>query len=417
MIKKIKKLYGSSLYKNAFFLVLNSVIMSVLGFFFWTINARNFDSKDVGLALTLISSMSLIANISILGFDDALIKFLGNSSKKDVKINSIYVLCGLTSLLVSILFLIFIKTLAPNLSILTENLFYVILFVVFTFFWTFFVLTDGVFIALRDSKYVLVKNSIFSVLKLIFPFLLLSLGYLGIFTSWTTSALIAFLFILLILPKRFEYRPKIRFDYHVIKEMFLFSFSNYIMRILMSAPGLLLPLLITNFLSAEKTAYFYIAWMMSEFLAVIPNSISTSLFAETSYNIAHLEKKLRSSIKISYMFLIPILIVLILFHKILLGFFGAEYVENSSMLLLLLAITSIPSVLSTSYITLNRVKKNIKRLIWTGIYFFIVFLSLCLVFIKYFDIIGIGIAWLTTNLIFALYVLNYYGNIKNDQRY
>ena len=405
MFKKFIDLYQSSLYRNAFFLVLNSVIMSGFGFLFWSLNTRFFDSNDVGLALTLISSMSLIGTISLLGFDDALIRFIGKSDKKNVKISAVYSLCIISSLIFSVIFVIFIKSLAPGISLLTNNYFFMALFIIFTIIWTLFILTDGIFIAFRESKYTLIKNSIFSVLKLLLPFVLFGLGFVAMYYSWTIAAIIALLITILLVPKKLFHKPRISVNFDVIKHMFLFSFSNYIMRILLSAPGLLLPLIITNSLSAEKTAYFYVAWMISDLISVIPNSISMSFFAEASYEEGDINNKIKKAIKISYIFIIPILIFVLLFSNFILGFFGESYASNSSSLLKILAIASIPAALNTLFITVNKVRKNIKKLIFVGVYFFVVFLSLVFILVKRYDILGVGIAWLITNIIFSLFVL------------
>lgn len=415
MIKDLLGLYKASLYKNAFFIMLNSIIVSVLGFVFWSLNARNFNSHDVGLALTLISSMSLISNISILGFDDAIIGYLGKSNKKDIQLRSIFMLCGIVTLFLAIIFIVFISLLSPSLLILKENVVYSILFILFTLFWTYFVLLDSVFIAFRDSKFVLIKNSLFSILKLILPLILISLGFIGIYSSWSIAAIISFLFILLILPRNLKFKPHMKLKFEDIKHMFQFSFSNFIMKTLMSTPGLLLPLIITSILSADKTAYFYIPWMILEFLAVIPNSISISLFAEGSQDANNLWGKLKKSIKIGYLFLIPITILLLIFSKFILGVFGKEYLENSLRLLFILAVTTITMPLNSSYITLKRIEKGMKSLVYIGIYYFIMFLGLCLVLIMQYGITGIGISWLITNLIFSFYVIYIYRKMKNEQ--
>ena len=53
--------------------------------------------------------------------------------------------------------------------------------------WVVFNINDSVYIGLRKSEYVLVKQSVFSVAKLVLPWLFLGLGFFGIFGSYSIS--------------------------------------------------------------------------------------------------------------------------------------------------------------------------------------------------------------------------------------
>ena len=405
ILRDLLNTFKGSMYKNALFLILNSLIMSGLGFIFWAINARIFNSDDVGLALTLISSMTLITTLSIFGLDDSIIKFLSKANNKKDIINSIYSICTINTVIFSLIFVIFIKLFAPKLSNMFNNVFFNLLFILFVVLWTLFVITDGVFISLKNSKYVLIKNFIFSTLKLVFPFILVSLGYIGIFSSWIIALIITLIIVTIIILKKFKYTPKFIINFKPIKNMLIFTFSNYVMRILLSSPGLLLPLIITNFLSPKDTAYFYMAWIISESISVIPNSIATSLFAETSTNDLDIKEKIKKALKFSYLLLIPTIIFIIMLSKFILGFFGEDYIANSLNLLIILIITSVPFSLNSIFITLNKVKNNSKKLIFIGLYFFIVFLTISWLLINKYGITGIGIGWFVTNLIFSFYAI------------
>ncbi|MBS3146272.1 lipopolysaccharide biosynthesis protein [Candidatus Woesearchaeota archaeon] len=404
MQKNLKNLYKSSLYRNAFFLVINSTIMSGLGFFFWTLATRLFNSYEVGLALTLITSMTLIGSISLFGFDDALIRYLGTSKVKNLKINSIFSICALISFIISVVFVIVAIGFIPQISFISKNLLLALSFIASCVVWTQFILSDSLFVALRDTKYVFIKNSLFSFIKLMLPFLLLSLGFLGIFYSWTAAALVSIMILLLILPKNFNYKPKVDINLNVLKEMFRFSVSNYIMKVFISAPSLILPLIITRMLSPEKTAYFYIAWMIADFIAVVPNSLALSLFAEGSSNQSS-KVAIKRTLKISYIILMIVIITIFLLGGFVLSLFGQEYFQNSLNLMLILSLAAIPLTLNTTYITVSRLRKDTRKLIFIGIYHFVFFLSLSLLLIRTFDIFGIGIAWLTTNLLLSIYIL------------
>ena len=46
----LKNLYGVSLYRNAVYLMLNSAILAITGFFFWVLAARLYPVEGVGFA-------------------------------------------------------------------------------------------------------------------------------------------------------------------------------------------------------------------------------------------------------------------------------------------------------------------------------------------------------------------------------
>ena len=100
-----------------------------------------------------------------------------------------------------------------------------------------------------------------------------------------------------------------------------------------------------------------------------------------------------------------VIITIFLLGGFVLSLFGQEYFQNSLNLMLILSLAAIPLTLNTTYITVSRLRKDTRKLIFIGIYHFVFFLSLSLLLIRTFDIFGIGIAWLTTNLLLSIYIL------------
>ena len=82
-MKLLKKLSNDYLYTNSLWLIGSTVILTGFGFFFWTICARLFSSEQVGVASTLISVLELLAALSILGFNVALIKYVPQAKEKN----------------------------------------------------------------------------------------------------------------------------------------------------------------------------------------------------------------------------------------------------------------------------------------------------------------------------------------------
>lgn len=85
----------SSLYNNAFYLMLNTVCTSVLGFVFWVMMARYFSSSDVGIGSALNSASGLVASFAGLGLGIGLVRFVPKLKEGVVRlINSAFTLAG-----------------------------------------------------------------------------------------------------------------------------------------------------------------------------------------------------------------------------------------------------------------------------------------------------------------------------------
>lgn len=395
-MKRIKefhdKIVKDPLYRNSLFLMMSSAVMTGFGFFFWTICSRYYGTYEVGMASTVISAMNLIVSFSGLGLGVALIRFLPKFKEKSNKINSCFTLAALTSVIISTVFLLFIHVFSPELLFIKKNLYYSLIFIVSVMVWVLFGLSESVFVSYRKAHFVLIKNAVFSVFKLLFPILFVSFGVFGIFGSWGLSSLVALIFAFGIMIKRFRYKPKLVIYDRILKKIFKFSFGNYLAGFLGTMPNLVLPLLITHHLSAENTAYFYVSFMIAGLLFVIPGAVSNSLFAEGSQD-GNFKKNLKKSILIISLLLIPGIIFIILFGKYLLLLFGEAYATNGYSLLVVLALSSVFVAVKAVYSSYLNVKKKVFKLILINLIVGVIVLSLSLLFIDY-GLMGVGMAWL-----------------------
>jgi len=71
--------WRSPLYRDSFFLMAANVVNAAFGFLFWTAAARLYRPQEVGFAAAVISAVSLLAMLSALGLDYALVRFLPRS--------------------------------------------------------------------------------------------------------------------------------------------------------------------------------------------------------------------------------------------------------------------------------------------------------------------------------------------------
>ena len=360
---------NDSLYKNSLYLMISAFISAVLGFVFWLVIARLFDTHDVGLATTIISIMNLITGFSVLGLNIALIRYLPKSREKNKTINTSFTIVGIVSIIVASVYLIGINKFSSDLYFIKENLFFAFSFILFMVLAGFNTITESIFVAFRNTKYILIKNTIFSISKIIIPFAFISLGFFGaysIFSSWMIALFIGFCFGFFILIKKFNYSPKLVYHNSIVKKIGKYSFGNYLAGFIGGLPLMVLPLMITNVIDATTTAYYYIAMQIAVLLFVIPVATTQSLFAEGSANEKSLQGQVKKSVKVIALLLIPAIIITIFFGQYILLAFGKEYSAQGFRFLQIIALSGI--FVGANYIFANilRIKKRITALVFVN---------------------------------------------------
>ncbi len=406
--KKLEQFVAIPLYSNAFYLMLNTGVMALFGFFFWIVVARFYTEAEVGLGSAIISAMSLLSIISLVGLNISLVRFLPHADRPQELINSCYTLGGLISLVVAVIFLAGLGFWSPALAFVKQNAIFASAFIVFTMLWTLQSLVNYTFVARRRAGFVLSKNTIFSVLKVPLPVLfVLFFHTFGIVASWGVAMAVALaVSIFMFLPKvQDSYKPVPTLKLSLLKDMWRYSGGNYLANLFMGCIPFILPLMVVNLLGAQQNAYFYIAWMINGLLFAIPFAVSQSLFAEGSHFEDKLKENVTKSLKFTYLLLVPAVIVLILVGKWVLLAFGQSYSANALHLLWVLNVSSLPLALTHIYSGILRVTGRIKELmaIWGFIALVVVLVSYLIMPVT--GIIGIGYAWLGAQAVVAIYVL------------
>ena len=406
--EKLKQLIATPLYSNAFYLMLNTGVMALFGFFFWMIAARFYTEAEVGFSSAIIAAISLLTLVSLVGLNISLVRFLPHSDKPRELINSCYTLGGLTSVAVAGIFLAGLGFWSPALAFVNQNAIFASAFIIFTLLWTLSNLVNYTFIARRRAGFVLSKDSIFSVLKVPLPILfVVSFHAFGIVASWGIAVAVALVVsIFLFLPEvQDSYKPVPTLKLSLFRNMWRYSGGNYLANLFSACPALILPLMVLNLLGAEQNAYFYIGWMMAGLLFAIPAAVSQSLFAEGSHFEDKLKENVTKSLKFTYLLLVPAVIVLILVGKWLLLAFGQSYSLNALHLLWVLSLSSLPLALTHIYTGILRVTGRTKELmaIWGFIALAVLLASYLIMPVT--GIIGIGYAWLGAQAVVAIYIL------------
>jgi len=407
-VTQLKRYLEDPLYRNSLFLMATTAVTAGLGFFFWMIVARYYTEYEVGVAAAIISAVKLLALISTLGMDIALIRFLPKAREPGEMINSCFTVCGIVALAVSGIFIAGLNLWSPAIVFVREKAMFLLAFIIFAVGWPLSGIVDSVFIAKRRAEFALAKNTIFSLLKIPLPIILVLFFHaFGIVSSWGVAIGIALIISLfLFLPRVQErYKPVLRIKLNIIKDIWKYSAGNYFVSIFSTAPSLVLPIIIVNLVSAEQTAYFYVAWMISTLLLAIPFAVSTSLFAEGVHSEEELAANARRSLRFILLLLVPAIALLVLLGKWLLLLFGESYSSNALTLLWILGFSSLFTGMNSIYYTILRVRGRIRELLMIRALIAITVLVASSLIAPTVGIVGIGYAWIGAQGLTSIYVM------------
>lgn len=389
-----------SLFKNAFFLMLSSISTAGFGFIFWFLAAKFYSASDVGIATGIMSSMTLIVNLSRFGLDYSIIRFFPTHDKCKVFSTST-VISTLIALIFGLIFISGINSFSPELSFLRSPLYTLFYFISLTSSSVIF-MAGIFFVAIREAEFQLYLNLIVGS-RVLFVILFISLGAIGIFYAVGASFFIAFLISLVLILKSGT-DLKLKIDRKFLTDSFNFSAGNFLTGLFMTVPNTLLPIMILNMHLVEQAAYYYIVFGIVSLLFMIPESISTSLFVEGS-NGQSLKKTVIQSLVIIFLLLTPIALFFYLYGSLILGFIGQDYVAGGSGVFRLMIFASFFVVVNNVYFAIKRIQNDTKEITLLSGIIFVLLIGLAFLLIPVLGIEGIGYAWIISYGTGALIIL------------
>ena len=365
----------SPLYRNAFFIMVASIVGLVLGFVFLVIVYKVYPNlSDVGYAVTMVNTVAFLVGVGSLGLPIGLIRFLPESDDPPALINTSLSIAGAFTAVLAIVFMLGLRIWAPGLVVVFGRPEYIPIIALTALAYGFAPVLDQAAIAMRRADLFAIRITLFAILKIPLPFLFVASGAflsgtLGVYLSYAVGAAVSVVVMAcLLLPRVVPgYWPRPRFSRRRLRAMIRFSTGNWVAGLIGSAGNLLLTLLILNTVQqrpAETTAVYYAATAMAGVLLVIPQATMTSLYAEASQRNSDRRGDERRAILLSIVLLLPGILVTWLFADTLLGLFDLESFERlGTVPLQILSLASIPAFLNSIFGTRVRVRKEVVPLI------------------------------------------------------
>ncbi len=349
---------------NASSLVATTGVTSALGFAFWALAARLFSQRAVGYGSAAVSAMTLLGTIGMFGLGTVLIGELPRRSSRAGLVSAALLASGLGSLVLGLAF----GGVAPLVSGRFEEMSgtpgRAALFAVGVVLTGATMVFDQATIGLLRGGLQLSRNLAFAVAKLVaLPAAAIilhdELG-VGITLSWAAGTALSLVPVAIRL--RFTGAPVLpRPDWGVLRGLGRTAVAHNWLNLAIAVPSSLMPVLVTVIVSPQANAAFYAAWMLCGFLYIVPTHLSTVLFALAAADPQVIARKLRFSLRLSFLIGLPGMAALGLGAHLALSMFGASYARAASVPMRLLVIAYLPTIPRVHYIAVCRAAGKVPR--------------------------------------------------------
>ncbi|CAJ1583358.1 alpha/beta fold hydrolase [[Mycobacterium] wendilense] len=351
------KLQGRALGIDIAAVMTSSAATGVLGFAFWTVAARGYDTAEVGRASAIISSatfIAILANFSLGSLYERFLPLAGGLTQRLVRQGTLF--AATVGLVFGAAFLI----LGPRVQ-LFPTWYEAALFPAFVAVLAIYALQDQVLIGLGRARTIATKNISQSVTKLIAVAALIPLATgAAIVGSWVVPAAAITAIISVVVIRREAGRRSGPSTLPPTREVFQFFASSYVISAVTVSVPLLVPLIVVAQLGTEMNAYFSMCWLVIHTLGVLIGATAAPFIATASTPGADLRSCTARFVLMCGGAAVAGSVVLIATGPLILGILGPGYAEHGTTLIRMMALT-LPSVaLMTVYTALARLRRRLR---------------------------------------------------------
>lgn len=412
-VHSLREHLRTPLYRNAYALMLNTGINAGLGMIYWVVAARLADgADDVGHATALISAMTLISAVTQLNFGSVLMRFLPRAGRQSKRlVLTAYVIAVGCAVVVATDVIGFFHWFGSDDSLLSLSGWMIVGFVASTAVWSIFSLQDGALTGLRRSVVVPVENGIYGAVKIValFPFIAIFGASTGIFASWTV---VTFLIVLPInwlifrryVPAHVERTAEAEQALEPRKIAKYIS-GDYAAGLFAQIYTTLLPVLVFTILGDDEAGYFFMAQVIGTALDRLSLSLSSSLTVEGAGNEADFARNARAVLHRGLILTGTAAVIVVLAAPWILQIFGTEYRENATTLLQLLAVASVPRVVSMVFGSVARIAHKTHYIAVITCTQAVILTGGSVILMPHLGITGVGVAAVAAQTVIVAFVL------------
>jgi O-antigen/teichoic acid export membrane protein len=340
-LRALRGVLSDALYRGSLTLLINTILVSAIGFVFWTLAARTYPASTVGVFSSLVSGAGLLAAIAALGLPNTMIRHITSTE------NPLALVAASVAAIVTVgtvLCLVTVLTLGPRLPPALHlnqrgaQLLLIIALVVLTAIGG---TLDAGLIATRATHAILIKNVVGSIAKIAALYLLTSYRSSGLLISYSLGLALTTVLGGLALDRKISGTGTGARRFRVPRHFLSLTSGNYAATIMGILPVSLVPIEVLLVRGPAETARFAIAFLIAGFLNVIPSTVAQVLFAEASRSGATLGGQLRNALRGVYALLLPAVAIVVAVAPFALAIFGAAYAAAATGCLRVLALSAL----------------------------------------------------------------------------
>ena len=400
-----------SMLTSSLALVVGKVATMAVGFLFWVVAARAFQQSEVGLAAGAVSAVMLCTQLALLGVGSSVILNYPRHDRDPAPLlDSAFSLVAAASVLAVAIFFVIAATALHELRVVATDPVFALALVAMSVLGTIGILLDQVSTLLRRGDQMLVRALLFGLanVALLAPVAALSsgAGAVWIFATWVGAAAAAVLLGAVQLwrtPLRYRYRPRLR--RHLAWPLLRVGVPNHWLTLTERAPGLILPIIVTELVSPAANAAWYAAWMMAWVLYIIPIQVGMTLFAEAATKTASLTKLIRHGLRSSLVLGVSGAAVVALIAPQLLSILGHRYAEAGSTPLRILVLAVVPLTFVQAYFVVCRSTGRLKEGIVTGAIGASVSIGGAALAALESGLVGMAVVWVVTQVVVSVWAV------------
>jgi O-antigen/teichoic acid export membrane protein len=357
---------------NSLALIATKVATLGLGFLFWLLAARVFRPEQVGLAAGVVAAALLCVQLALLGVGSAVIAmFPAHRESPGRLLDTALTTSLLSGAAVGLGFAAVAAGAFGELGIVGTRPAYLALFVAMSALGTAGVVLDQISTTLRRGDQALSRGVLNGALSLAAVAALAAVsgaGSMALFACWVLGVAAACALGGVQLRRaiaRYRYRPKL--ERSLARRLIAVGLPNHALTLADRAPGLLLPVLVTELLSPTANAYWYAVWMMAWVVFVIPVQVGMTLFSEASHRPEAIDTLVRHAVRWSLGLGLAAAAALAVVGGLVLTLLGARYAAAGTEPLRVLVWGLVPMCFVQAYYARCRAAMRLREAVATAV--------------------------------------------------
>lgn len=399
---------GRGLVGNSLALLALIPVSSLLGYLFWMACARNASATAVGTTSTVISAMTLVAILTAAGFEPLLTRLLPGADTRERSglFSTALVLTAATS---SAGGAVGALLLPESVRIAVGTGWLVTLLATGSAGTALLLVVNAALLGVRRAELSLLGTTAASLSRLTAVGALLSVGLLAtaadtaaartILTLWVGSLVLSLALSLRLFARAtpgFTFRPAVVWLTRLRGAVAWEHLATLGTR----SPDFALPIIAAALFPADQVAYLVMAWMVSGAFVSVSSAITNALLADCADRPEQLRAQVNRALwMMAALVTIPVIVTSLLASQIL-GLFGADYAEHSTLLVVLL-LSAFPVAVIELTVTVLRVRRKLAEVAAMTVTDALLTLTSAWLLMTHFGILGAGLATLGTSIIVA----------------